>query len=152
MTSENIREKLEMCESAEKRNTADYVTPHNIMNIMKREEDDLPKIEKNESKKKLESKIKNMRSRKAAESTSKPKNDAQARKMTEFWAPKPEASRIPAKKPLNIEPKTAKTGFSALEMGPLPTKHSGDSENIGHSEILSGTTPQPTKGISNSGI
>ena len=151
MHSENIREKSKLCESADASDAAEQISPHNKA---RQEEDDLPKIEnkldttkkieikrvKLENKmanKNLKSNLKNKRSKKAAETS---RNHTPARKLTEFWAPKPEGSRVHANKVEveHTEPEAANTGCFPVKLGPLQTRLSGNSENLGLSEKLSG--------------
>ena len=155
--SENIREKIRLCESADASDAAEQISPHNEA---RQEEDDILKIEheldntmkieikrvKQEHKivkKNLKSNLKSKRSKKAAEPS---RNNTPARKITEFWAPKPEDSRTQTNKFENTEPEAAKTGCSPVKLGPLHTRLSGDSENLGLSEKLSGESFSANQG------
>ena len=61
-------------------------------------------------------------------------NDTTARKITEFWVPKPKDSKVPVnfEKP---EPEAAKTGSSPCKLGSLQTRTSGNSRKQAGAEL-----------------
>ena len=87
--------------------------------------------------KNLKSNLRTKRSKKAAEPS---KKYTPAKKITEFWASKPEGSRVQENKidDKTLEPEAANTGCFPVKLEPLQTRLSGNSENLGLSEKLSG--------------
>ena len=149
--SENIREKFRLSDSADASDAAEQISPHSQV---RQEEDDVQKIEneldntekieikriKPENKmanKNLKSNLKTKRSKKAAEPS---KKYTPVKKITEFWASKPEGSRVQENKidDKTLEPEAANTGYSFSNLGPLQTRLSGNSEKLGISEYLPG--------------